>query len=91
MITYRATLDVDRSLVRFVAGLLRANRKAVGTGRGRRALTCWRQAVLVLRWFRQGTRVEDLARDWRIGVSTATRGSPSWPHRPRTCTLSWSR
>ena len=36
-------------------------------------LGCYRQAVLVLRWFLDGTRLAQLAADNRIGSSTAYR------------------
>ena len=52
MITYRATLDVSRELVQFTAALLAEERRQRGTPRGSRALTCFWQAVLGLRWFR---------------------------------------
>src|SRR3954447_20019173 len=42
-------------------------------GGPRRALGCYRQAVLVLRWFCDGTRLAQLAADNRIGSSTAYR------------------
>lgn len=70
MISYRATLDVSRELVLFTAGLLAAERRRRGTPRGSRKLTCYRQAVLGLRWFRDKTAIESLARDH--GVSRAT-------------------
>lgn len=70
MVTYVAMLDVPRALVQYVGRQLQAERRRRGTPRGVRALTCFRQAVLVLRWFRDGVRVERLARDF--GVSTAT-------------------
>jgi DDE superfamily endonuclease len=70
VITYRATLDVSRELVWFTAGLLLAERHRRGTPRGSRKLTCYWQAVLGLRWFRDKTAVESLARDH--GVSRAT-------------------
>jgi len=70
MISYRATLDVSRELVLFVAGLLLAERRRRGTPRGSRKPTCYWQAVLGLRWFRDKTAVESLARDH--GVSRAT-------------------
>ena len=55
MIAYRATLDVPRELVQFTAKLLAAERRRRGTPRGSRALTCFWQAVLALRWFRDRT------------------------------------
>lgn len=73
MITYRATLDVSRELAMFVAQLLAAERRARGTRTGTRALTCFWQAVLGLRWFRNDTEMLDLARDHGISRSTAYR------------------
>ena len=55
MIAYRATLDVPRELVQFTATLLLAGRRRRGTPRGSRALTCFWQAVLGVRWFRDRT------------------------------------
>jgi hypothetical protein len=51
VIADRATLDVPRELVQFVAGLLAAERRRRSTPHGSRALTCFWQAVLALRWF----------------------------------------
>ncbi|MFF3878828.1 hypothetical protein ACFYYV_46630, partial [Streptomyces sp. NPDC001978] len=53
-------LDVKRSTAEHVARLLRDHRIAAGTRKGRRALGCFRQAVLVLRWFLDGTRMAQL-------------------------------
>ena len=47
-VSYTAVLPVRESTVLFVSGLLAAERRRRGT-RGRRALGCYRQAVLVLR------------------------------------------
>lgn len=73
MVSYRATLGVPRALVQHVSYLLAAERRRVGTRRGTWALTPFGQAVVVLRWFGDGTRVDQLARDAGIGVSTAYR------------------
>ena len=73
MIAYRATLDVPRELVQFVAKLLWAERHRRGTPRGSRALTCFCQAVLGLRWFRDRTTCKALARDHGISRATAYR------------------
>ncbi|MEU4408648.1 transposase family protein [Streptosporangium sp. NPDC023963] len=73
MITYRATLDVSRDLVRHVATLLAAERRRRGTRADTRALTCFGQAVLVLRWFRDRTDPTALARDHHISRATAYR------------------
>jgi hypothetical protein len=74
VITYRATLDVSRELAWQVSGLLLAERHRRGTPRGSRALTCcfW-QAVLGLRWFRDRTAIDALARDHGISRATAYR------------------
>jgi hypothetical protein len=71
IVTYTAVLDVRQDTVYFLARLLMLRRFKLGTRRGRRALGCYRQAVLVIRWFLDGTRVAQLAADNRIGKSTA--------------------
>jgi DDE superfamily endonuclease len=73
VIAYRATLDVPRELAQFVAGLLLAERRRRGTPRGSRALSCFWQAVVGLRWFRDCTTPEALARDHGISRATAYR------------------
>ena len=73
MIAYRATLDVPRELAQFTAKLLAAERRRRGTPRGSRALTCFWQAVLGLRWFRDRTTADALARDHGISRATAYR------------------
>ena len=66
MIAYRATLDVPRELAQFVASLLLAERHQRGTPRGSRALTCFWEAVLGLRWYRDRTCPDALARNHGI-------------------------
>ena len=73
MIAYRATLDVPRELAWFVSQLLAAERRRRGTPKGSRALTCFWQAVLGLRWFRDRTSPDALARDHAISRATAYR------------------
>ncbi len=73
MIAYPAMLDVPRELVRFVAGLLRAERLRRGTRRGRRAMTCWFQALMVLAWFRKHENMRLLAAGFTIAQATAYR------------------
>lgn len=70
MVTYVATLDVPHQVVDYLARLLAAHRRRIGTPRGSRALGPFRQAVLVLRWFRERGCVHCLARD--AGISQAT-------------------
>jgi DDE superfamily endonuclease len=72
-VTYTAVLPVAEETVHFVSGLLAAERRQRGTRGRRRALGCYQQAVLVLRWFVDGTRLAQLAADNRIGRSTAYR------------------
>ena len=73
MITYRATLDVPAETALRLAVWLGEHRRNLGTRKGRRAAGCYRQAVLVLRWFRDDTSLRMLARDAGIGISTAYR------------------
>jgi hypothetical protein len=73
VIAYRATLDVPRELAQFVAKLLAAERRRRGTPRGSRALTCFGQAVLGVRWFRDRTTPGALARDHGISRAAAYR------------------
>ena len=72
-VTYTAVLPIAEETVHFVSRLLAAERRRRGTRGRRRALGCYRQAVLVLRWFVDGTRLAQLATDNRIGSSTAYR------------------
>ncbi|MFJ6564560.1 transposase family protein [Streptomyces sp. NPDC091412] len=72
-ITYTAVLDVRRATAEHLAKLLRGHRKRLGTRRGTRTLGVFKQAVLVLRWFVDGTRLVQLARDNDISVPTAYR------------------
>jgi hypothetical protein len=60
-------------VVWFAARLLAAERRRRGTPRGSRALSCFWQAVLGLRWFRDRTAADALARDQGISRATAYR------------------
>jgi DDE superfamily endonuclease len=70
-VTYTAVLDVSEDSVRFLSGLLDAERARRGTRANSRALTTEQQAVLALRWMFDDTRMTQLARDHGIGLSTA--------------------
>ena len=70
VLSYRATLDVPIATVRTISGWLTAHRRAYDIRPHQRACTTWGQAVLVLRWLKDGTDVRTLARD--AGVSQAT-------------------
>jgi hypothetical protein len=69
-VTYTAVLPVRAETVDFLAGLLAGERARRGTRADTRALSVRDQAVLVLRWFLDGTRMKQLARDNGIGKST---------------------
>ena len=73
MIAYRAMLDVPRELVAKIAGLLRGERRRRGTRRNARALTCWRQALLGLVWFRKNEEMTALAAGFGISRATGYR------------------
>ena len=73
MLSYRVTLDVPVQLVLFVSGLLAQHRREIGTRRGTRALTCWKQSVFVLAWFRDRPDIRRLGRGFGISQATAYR------------------
>jgi Helix-turn-helix of DDE superfamily endonuclease len=73
VIAYRAMLDVPRELLAWVANLLRARRRQVGTRRKRRALTCWNQALMVLAWYRKREEMTALAAAFAVSRATAYR------------------
>ncbi|WP_376773379.1 HARBI1 family protein [Streptosporangium album] len=66
-------LDVRRETALHLSHLLQQHRQMIGTRRNRRALSCFKQAVMVLRWFLNGTRIKQLTCDNHIGRSTAYR------------------
>jgi hypothetical protein len=70
-VTFSAALRASRETVYFLARLLHQRRVGPGTRRGTRVLGPFRQAVLVLRWFLDATRVQQLAQDNDISLSTA--------------------
>src|SRR5690606_41402592 len=63
--------SIAQPIGRYLARLLAEERAARGTRRGRRALSVWGQAVLVLRWFRDATPVARLAADARSEEHTS--------------------
>jgi hypothetical protein len=69
-VTYTATLPVRDQTVLYLSSLLQAERLRRGTRHGSRALGPFKQAVLILRWFLDGTRVVQLAVDNAISKST---------------------
>ena len=73
MIAYRAMLDVPRELVTELATLLRAERRARGTRKGTRLLTCFKQALLVLVWLRTKGDVQVVGAGFGVPRATAYR------------------
>jgi hypothetical protein len=70
-ITYEAVLDVSEHSAQFLSELLHAEQVRRGTRKNTRALSTYKQAVLVPRWFLDDTRMSALARDNGISESTA--------------------
>lgn len=73
MIAYPAMVDVPRELVQYLGRLLAAERRARGTRRHTRALTCFYQALLVLVWFRKAEDMTLLGAGFGISRATAYR------------------
>jgi hypothetical protein len=73
VITYSATLDVPRDLIRYVSKLLQAERRDLGTRKGVRLLSCWRQAIFVLAWFRKKEDIPLLGASFGLSRATAYR------------------
>ena len=73
MITYSATLDVPAETATLLTDLLVAERRRRGTGIDSRAASCFAQAVLVLRWFREDADLKVLAADTGISLATGYR------------------
>lgn len=70
-ITFACTLEARRETIYFLARLVHERCARLGTRHGTRALGPFRQAVLVMRWFLDGTRIRQLAADNAIATSTA--------------------
>ena len=73
MLSYRVTLDVPFQLAVFVSRLLAGHRRELGTRAGTRALTCWKQAVFALAWFRDRPDIRRLGAGFGISQATACR------------------
>jgi hypothetical protein len=73
VIIYRASLDVPEHTVSVVTRWLREYRRTHDARPWQRAASCARQALLVLRWFKERTDLRVLARDSRISIATAYR------------------
>jgi hypothetical protein len=73
VLSYRVMLDVPFQLAAFVSGLLAEHRREIGTRAGTRALTCFRQAVFALAWFRDRPDIRRLGAGFGISQATAYR------------------
>jgi hypothetical protein len=73
VLSYRVILDVPFQLVAFVSRLLAEHRLELGTRDGTRALTCWKQAVFALAWFRDRPDIRRLGAGFGISQATAYR------------------
>ncbi len=73
MLSYRVILDVPFQLAVFVSGLLADHRCELGTRDATRALTCWKQAVFALAWFRDRPDIRRLGMGFGISQATAYR------------------
>jgi hypothetical protein len=71
-------LDVPRELIGYVSRLLAAERRARGTRRNSRSLTCWNQALFILVWFRKREDLAVLGAGFGISRATAPPTCPSW-------------
>ena len=70
---YRVMLDVPRELIWFVSALLAPRRRSVGTRKKTRRLSCYRQAVFGLAWFRDKGDVRRLGSGSGLSQATAYR------------------
>ena len=73
MLSYRVTLDVPFQLAVFVSKLLAEHRREIGTRAGTRALSCWKQAIFALAWFRDRPDIRRLGAGFGISQATAYR------------------
>jgi hypothetical protein len=71
MLFYRAAVDLSRSTLNYLAGVLRRHRKAIGSAW--RRLNPGQQALLVLVHLRKGDTFTELGAGFEISTSTAWR------------------
>jgi hypothetical protein len=71
MLFYRAAVDLSRSTLNYVAGLIRRHRKAIGSTW--RLLNPGQQALLVLVYLRKGETFPELGAGFGISTTTAWR------------------
>ena len=73
MIAYRAMPGVPGELLIYVARLLRARRRELGTRKGTRVLTCYKQAVFALVWFRDKPDIPRRGKGFGLSQATSCR------------------
>jgi hypothetical protein len=73
VLSYRVMLDVPFQFVVFVSGLLAGRRREIGTRVGIRALSCQKQALFTLAWFRDRPDIRRLGQGFGISQATACR------------------
>ncbi|TDB84282.1 transposase family protein, partial [Actinomadura sp. 7K534] len=71
MLFYRAALDLSRSTLNYVAGLIRRRRKALGSAW--RLLNPGRQALLVLAYLRKDETFAEISAGFGVSAATAWR------------------
>lgn len=71
MLFYRAAVDLSRSTLNYVAGIIRRHRKTIGSTW--RRLNPAQQALLVLVYLRKGETYTELAAGFGVSVATAWR------------------
>lgn len=95
MTAYSASLGLPRAMIWCVAGLLREHRRTLGTRKGTRILTSFRQAVFILAWMRDGGDIERLGAGFGLSRATPTdataRRSTFSPNKPRRWPKSWPK
>jgi hypothetical protein len=73
VIAYRVMLDVSGELLIYVARLLRARRRELGARNGTRLLTCYRQALFAVAWFRDKPDIPRLGKGSGLSRATSCR------------------
>ncbi|MEW1845931.1 transposase family protein [Nonomuraea angiospora] len=71
MLFYRAAVDLSRSTLNYVAGVIRRHRKTIGSAW--RLLNPGQQALLVLVYLRKGETFSELGAGFRVSTATAWR------------------
>ena len=73
MPAYRVMLDVPRELIWFVSARLADRRRSIGTRKNTRRLSCYRQALFGLAWFRDKGSIPRLGAGFGLAQATAYR------------------